>query len=296
MSKVIVEKFGGGLTRHKSPLSLFAPIFERAIQPDDGARRILVFSALNKTTARLKAGFCETPAERAKISLYYDTFVSDLILGRKVERSTREIHLLRMLKSYHEAVKNSPCAYEPQEQAKYLALGELMTSAAAAFYMHKHQGSFELLDARDVIETAGGGYLDCDVDLGASRKLVGHLDEAFEKSNTIITQGFIASNSKSETTLLGFDGSDYSAVIFGVLAGAGEVVLWKDVDGVFDKDPKIFGARVLPFLKYDNALKLVAEGHPVVHSKAIGLAKEHDLHIRVKNFFKPELEGTLIAG
>ena len=53
-----------------------------------------------------------------------------------------------------------------------------------------------------------------------------------------ITQGFIGANKDGQTTTLGREGSDYSAAILAWSVDANEVVIWKDVLGLLNADPK----------------------------------------------------------
>jgi len=125
---------------------------------------------------------------------------------------------------------------------------------------------------------------------------------------TLITQGFIASKSNvdekndsnkiligSERTTLGREGSDYSAAIFADLFNANEVILFKDVDGVYDTDPKKNpNAKLLSTLTYDQAFNLCSSGNMVIHPKTINHLKKKQIPLSIKNFSTPTKLGTLI--
>ena len=63
----------------------------------------------------------------------------------------------------------------------------------------------------------------------------------FSGSDILISQGFIGRDSSGVNTVVGFDGSDYSAGKFASsLVKTNEKVLltfWKDVDGVYEENP-----------------------------------------------------------
>ena len=57
------------------------------------------------------------------------------------------------------------------------------------------------------------------------------------KTGLVIVPGFVGVDEDGERTLLGRGGSDFSAIFIGGEIGAECVRLYKDVDGVFDRDP-----------------------------------------------------------
>ncbi len=108
--------------------------------------------------------------------------------------------------------------------------------------------------------------------------------------------GFLARDSKGKRVTLGRNGSDFSAAIFSKLMLAKELVIWKDVDGVFSADPsRVRQAFAIPYLSYESALELAYFGAKVIHPKTIAPAMELNIPIRIKNTLKPELPGTLIS-
>ncbi|MAQ69764.1 MAG: 16S rRNA (cytosine(1402)-N(4))-methyltransferase [Flavobacteriales bacterium] len=113
----------------------------------------------------------------------------------------------------------------------------------------------------------------------------------------IITQGFIASdvNSGAKTTL-GREGSDYSAAIFGAAFNVDEVILFKDVDGVYSADPKKNSdVELFSHLSYDAAFELCSNGNTVVHPKTINHLKKKRIPLIIKNFDNFRKPGTVIS-
>ncbi len=77
----------------------------------------------------------------------------------------------------------------------------------------------------------------------------------------IITQGFIASASDGATSVLGFEGSDYSAAIFGMALDASRVEIWTDVDGIRSADPRVVNDTVcIRNVSYDEASEMAFLG------------------------------------
>ena len=82
-----------------------------------------------------------------------------------------------------------------------------------------------------------------------------------EKGNLIITQGFIGSTRKGNCSLLGREGSDYSATLLAEAMGAEGVDIWSDVPGIFSADPNIVPtARMIPRLSFATAKALAQCG------------------------------------
>ena len=114
--------------------------------------------------------------------------------------------------------------------------------------------------------------------------------------------GFIGvSNDKGvqgqpKLTTLGRNGSDYSAAVLAVCAGAECCEIWTDVDGVYNADPRfIKEAKLLDYLSYQEAMELSYFGASVLHPKTIGPIAQHHIPCLIKNTSNPSAPGTLIS-
>jgi aspartate kinase len=115
-----------------------------------------------------------------------------------------------------------------------------------------------------------------------------------EKICPIVT-GFIATDTKGETTTLGRGGSDYSATLIGSALGVDEVWIWIDVDGIMTADPDVVPkAKTLPVLSYAEASELAHLRTPPLHPKTLEPAMERSIPVRIKNILNPKGAGTLI--
>ncbi|MEE9452668.1 MAG: bifunctional aspartate kinase/homoserine dehydrogenase I [Gammaproteobacteria bacterium] len=123
--------------------------------------------------------------------------------------------------------------------------------------------------------------------------------EDFIKNNPcqqLVVTGFIASTLDGQRTILGRNGSDFSAAIFSKLVQAQALTIWTDVDGVFSADPrKVRSAFVIDRLSYEEAFELAYFGATVIHPRAIAPAMTQGISIYIKNTFKPEAPGTCIC-
>jgi aspartate kinase len=74
------------------------------------------------------------------------------------------------------------------------------------------------------------------------------------------------------------------------------VVIWKDVAGVLNGDPKIFDdVSLLEQISYREAIELAYYGASVIHPKTIQPLQEKQIQLRVKSFMNPKNGGTLIS-
>ncbi len=110
-----------------------------------------------------------------------------------------------------------------------------------------------------------------------------------------MTQGFIASDNLGRSTSLGREGSDYTASVFASLLDAGEVIIWKDVPGILNADPKHFRHTVkLDEISYAEATELAYYGAKVIHPKTVKPLQNKGIPLQVRSFPDPHLPGTLI--
>jgi aspartate kinase len=124
---------------------------------------------------------------------------------------------------------------EDKLYASILKFGELASSEILSEYLNSLGVKNKWFDARRyvVTSTSNREAKILKINLGFKK--------LFSKSKILVTQGFIGKNKEGEDTVLGFDGSDYSASQFAnVLAkDKNEMILtfWKDVKGVYTENP-----------------------------------------------------------
>jgi aspartate kinase len=120
---------------------------------------------------------------------------------------------------------------------------------------------------------------------------------ALEENDVVVVAGFQGLSEEGEVTTLGRGGSDTTAVALAAACGAEICDIYTDVDGIYTTDPnKISEAQILQSICYEEVLEMARVGAQVLHPRAVELAQEHGLEIRVRNTFKPHHTGTLING
>lgn len=111
----------------------------------------------------------------------------------------------------------------------------------------------------------------------------------------VIVAGFQGIDSGDNVTTLGRGGSDTTAVALAALLEADRCVIYTDVDGVYDKDPRKFAdAKKFAVIDYDQMLQLCRGGAQVLHDRCVELARQHDIRVEVCSAFR-EGSGTIVG-
>ena len=112
----------------------------------------------------------------------------------------------------------------------------------------------------------------------------------------LVAPGFIAQMPDGRITTLGRGGSDYSATLLAAALQAGGCWIYTDVDGVLSADPRIVqDAQILPFVSPQTAGRLSYSGAKVLHPQSVAPVARLGIPLRVRNTFRPDHPGTLIA-
>lgn len=127
-------------------------------------------------------------------------------------------------------------------------------------------------------------------------RLLPHL----ESGRIAIVAGFQGVSRNGEITTLGRGGSDTTAVALGVALKAEKVEFFKDVEGIYDEDPKKKPfAKLRRYLTYQEALEIINQGAQVLQDRCVHLADKNRLPLQIISFHhydSPEHPGTLIGG
>ena len=118
------------------------------------------------------------------------------------------------------------------------------------------------------------------------------------EKKVIVIPGFLGKDKNSgKITTLGRNGSDTTAVLLGNCLNAHEVILVKDVDGVYSYDPKKVEASLIDHLDVEEVMALTSAGTKVIHNKALSY-KAKDMDIRIVGFHNGHISkgGTVISG
>ncbi|SMB94538.1 aspartate kinase [Desulfonispora thiosulfatigenes DSM 11270] len=110
----------------------------------------------------------------------------------------------------------------------------------------------------------------------------------------VIVTGFQGVTEDGEMTTLGRGGSDTTAAALGVAVDAEFVDIYTDVDGIKTADPRIVkDAKTLDVITYTEICNLAHEGARVIHPRAVQIAMQKDIPLRIKCTFSDN-PGTLV--
>jgi aspartate kinase len=108
--------------------------------------------------------------------------------------------------------------------------------------------------------------------------------------------GFVGRSGKGEITTMGRGGSDTTATVLGSCLNANEIVLVKDVAGVFSSDPdKVNDSVPIELLDAEEAQTLSAGGGKFLHVKALRFKKHGSGRVRIASLDGNQM-GTIISG
>jgi aspartate kinase len=135
-----------------------------------------------------------------------------------------------------------------------------------------------------------------------------------EKGIMPIIAGFAGRSESGRVTIFGRGGTDDTAVNVAYSLGVKRTVKYVGEEGIMTIDPQfledmeenhsdIYGrfdgmpdAEIIPYLSYVEASELLREGRTkVVHYKVLDPLMKGNIELQVKNFNKPESEGTVIG-
>jgi diaminopimelate decarboxylase/aspartate kinase len=185
------------------------------------------------------------------------------------------------------------------EHARIMASGELLASILGHSYLINKGLLIDLIDSREYIKSIDSSslresskYIAVEANHSFDKVLTDHVSSL---SKSFVAPGYIASNSKGETVLLGWGGSDTSASCYASMMNALRLEIWTDVRGFYDADPNIItDASSINHLSYEEAHEIASSGGLVLHPKTIPPMKDKDIPIFVFSSKSDELIGTVI--
>ncbi len=120
--------------------------------------------------------------------------------------------------------------------------------------------------------------------------------QAMQEKKVVIVAGFQGVSRQGEITTLGRGGSDTSAVAIAAALKVSCVDFYKDVDGIYNADPKVDGtAEKMEEMEYQEAKEMAARGAKVLHLRSILLAEKNGVQLKVRSFDKPDKVGTIVG-
>lgn len=175
-----------------------------------------------------------------------------------------------------------------------VSMGERMSTTIVAAYLQQCGMDAVLWDMTRLLRT-DETFREAAVDMEASEKLIRKAWDKIEGRKIVVAQGFIGGTKNGEPTTLGREGSDYSAAIIGNILGAESVMIWKDVPGILNADPRLVSETTkIDELSYNDAVELAYSGAQVIHPKTIRPLENKHIPLYVKPFGDAKAAGSII--
>ena len=116
-----------------------------------------------------------------------------------------------------------------------------------------------------------------------------------EAGKVVVVAGFQGIADNGDITTLGRGGSDTTAVALAAYLQADRCQIFTDVDGVYDRDPRVH-ADALRFgrISYEKMLRLIENGAQVLHDRSVELARKHNIPVEVLSAFTGA-PGTIVG-
>ena len=288
---MIVYKFGGASVKDAEGIRNLAKIVS-----EEKEKLVVVVSAFGKTTNALeKVLKAWISGDKEYINLLEDIYcyhkkVSDELFQTGNGGKSKIDVLFAVLEEYLSATSPSDYDYEYDQIVSY---GEIWSTVIVARFLENSGLSARWIDIRGNLIT-DDRFRDADILWNESSS---RIRSVFSFSDTIIyvTQGFIGSTIAGQTTTLGREGSDYTAALLANILDAEKVVVWKDVPGLLNADPKwLPDATRLDEVSYREAVEMTFSGAKVIHPKTIKPLHNKNIPLHVRSFIAPWEKGTIV--
>ncbi len=178
-----------------------------------------------------------------------------------------------------------------REMDAYLAAGEQMSAGLMAMAVGALGcGAVSLTGWQAGIQTDGahGNAKIQNIDTGRIQK-------ELDAGKIVVVAGFQGVDPEGDITTLGRGGSDTTAVALAAYLKAEKCQIFTDVDGVYDRDPRIFPDAVrFERISYEKMMALIENGAQVLHDRSVEFAREYGIQVEVLSSFTGE-PGTIVG-
>lgn len=259
---------------------------------------VIVVSAMGKTTNALEeileAAYKELPYTTLlqNILAYHKSIMSGLFLPDEMENIFYQVE--NLFNSFTIDLENTEGRNYNMVYDQNISKGEIASSLIVNAYLNKTIKKSNWIDARKFIRT-DSTFREGKIDWNSTCSNINFLIPPLLDQSLVVTQGFIGADVNGNTTTLGREGSDFTAAIIGNCLNAKEVIIWKDVDGILNADPKrVPSAKKYENLPFQEAAEMAYYGASVIHPKTIKPLANKKIPLWVRPFNDVTALGTCI--
>jgi aspartate kinase len=303
---MIVAKFGGSSVAHAEALKSCLKVIEKH---SDIA--VVVVSATQKTTNELERCAFTAMSEEG-LSLAKEGVTSIFSRHLQIVRDldlNEDRALLQALEALREEalmlVSGIALLQEcpPPLFARVYGLGEKISSRIIYSLLEKQGYAVDFWQAEEIIATdetfLQANPIEEEIKKRAEKKWKEFQSQKEEKKGArkiVLTQGFIGKTLHNRPTILGREGSDYTATLLGAALKADLVQIWTDVAGVYQADPRwLSEAKRFEKLNAEDAGLMTGLGAKVLFPRTLWPLKALKIPLFVGNTFAPEAGGSTIT-
>lgn len=293
-----VMKFGGGCLRDGRSLAQACAIIAAQGRP------VVVVSALSGVTELLLASIAQArrgrrriPPLLADLESCHAAVIDELCPGARA-RSLRRV-LRAQVAQVGRLLTGIACHGDltPAVRARLLSSGERLAARLLAGVLECLETPARTLDARVAGVCTDENFASASIDRERTRRVLRpRLASLLGRGVVPVIPGFFGRSPGGAVTLLGRNGSDYSAAAVAYALGAERLEVWKDVEGFLSADPRLVpGARRLERLSFAEAAELSYFGAKVLHPRTMEPLAGTRTRVFVRSMADPAGPGSEIV-
>jgi homoserine O-acetyltransferase len=285
--KLKVIKFGGKSLANGNGLNQVLSIIEEKSR--QGERLAVVVSARGRATDQLEDLLHQAVSSKEYVTALENFKKEQSEVTPSIDFSDEFTRLetllsgVNLLGDYSEKIKD-----------EVLAQGELLSIKTVTELLKERNIKAHATDTRKLLKTNGDFGNAEPIAKLSKENVLKHFNQ-YNGETVNVVSGFIASNTKNETTTLGRNGSNYTASLLANYLDAEELQNYTHVDGIYTADPnRVKNAEKISELSFAEANELASFGANILHAKTIIPLVEKNIPLRILNTFNPNDHGTLI--
>ncbi len=286
--KMKVLKFGGKSLANGKGIHAVIDIIEDKVK--NGEKITVVLSARGNTTDELE-GILEKAVNGKKYQLQLEAFKKYQIADFDNADFTQEFETLDKLFEGVSLLKD----YSKRIKDQVLSQGEVISAKLVTQILKEKNINANFTDSRTLIITDAQFGDAQPLDKLSKENVINHF-QTYNGATVNIVTGFIASNTKNETTTLGRNGSNYTASLLANYLEAEELQNFTHVNGIYTANPELVPDAIkIEKLSFTEANELAYFGANILHAKTIIPLIEKNIPLRILNTFDHKNKGTLIT-
>ena len=178
-----------------------------------------------------------------------------------------------------------------REMDAYLAAGEQMSAGLMSMAIGAMGcASISLTGAQAGIHT-DGNHGNAEILWVDTARICRELDAG----KVVVVAGFQGIDPEGDITTLGRGGSDTTAVALAAYLKADKCQIFTDVDGIYDRDPRLFAdAERFDRIGYEKMMALIENGAQVLHDRSVTFARKYGIGVEVLSAFTGQ-PGTIVG-